>query len=58
MKHCKVFIEPSAESKNKKKDMKTDNKVVYVEREQEREGAKKEVKKLMMRCFYHDPTRR
>ena len=37
MKHCKVFIEPSAEIKNKKKGMKTDNKVVYVEREQERD---------------------
>ena len=35
MKHCKVLIKPIAESKDKKKGMKTD-KVVYVEREEER----------------------
>ena len=46
MKHCKVFIEPSAESKNKKKGMKTDNTVVYVEREQERDP---EVERMVRR---------
>ena len=34
MKHCKVLIEPIAESKHKKKGSKTDNKVVHVEREE------------------------
>ena len=67
MKHCKVLIKPIAESKEKKKGMKTDNKVVYVEREEERHPGvemivrrcTKEVNKLMMRCFYQsDPTRR
>ena len=38
IKHCKVFIEPIAESKNKKKGMKTDNKVVHVERKKERDS--------------------
>ena len=36
MKHYKVLIEPIAESKHKKKGMKTDNKVAHVEREEER----------------------
>ena len=61
MKHCKVLIEPIAESKHKKKVMKTDNKVVHVEREKERDPEiemmlrrrwTKEENKLMMRCFY------
>ena len=37
MKHCKVLIEPIAETKHKKKGMKTDNKVVHGEREEERD---------------------
>ena len=37
MKHCKVLIEPIAESKNKRKGTKTDKKVVHVEREEERD---------------------
>ena len=37
LKHCKVLIEPIAESRHKKKDTKTDNKVVHVEREEERD---------------------
>ena len=61
MKHCKVLIEPIAESKHKKKVMKTDNKVVHVEREKGRDPEiemmlrrrwTKEENKLMMRCFY------
>ena len=36
IKHCKVLIDPIAESKNKKKGMKTDNKVVHVEKKEER----------------------
>ena len=36
MKHCKVLIEPIAESKDKE-GMKTDKKVVHVEREEERD---------------------
>ena len=63
MKHCKVFIE-HIEDKYKK----TENKVVHVEREEERDREvkmmvrrrlTKEVRKLVMRCFYQrDPTRR
>ena len=37
MKQCKVFIEPIAESKDKKKGTKTDKKVVHLEREEERD---------------------
>ena len=37
MKHCKVLIEPIAENKHKKKGTKADNKVVHVEREEERD---------------------
>ena len=37
MKHCKVLIEPIVESNHKKKGMKTDNKVVHVEREEEKD---------------------
>ena len=68
MNHCKVLIEPIAESKHKKKGMKTNNKVVHVEREEERDPEveiivrrrwTKEENKLMIRCFYQsDPTRR
>ena len=68
IKLCKVLIEPIAESKNKKKCMKTDNKVVHVERKEERDPEVemmvrkrwiKEEKKLVMRCFYQsDPTRK
>ena len=68
MKHCKVLIEPIAESKHKKKGKKTDNKVMLVEREEERDpevkmmvrrGWTKEENKLVMRCFYHiDPSGR
>ena len=68
MKHCKVLIEPIAESKHKKKGTKTDNIVVHVEKEEERDAAvemmvrrrwTKEENKLVMRCFYQsDPTRR
>ena len=68
MKYCKVLIEPIAESKDKKKGMKTDNKVVHVEREEVRDtelemmvkgGWTKEENKLVMRCFYEsDSTRR
>ena len=59
--HCKVLIEPTAESKDKKKGMKADNKVVHVEREEERDPEVemmvrwrwiKEENKLMMRWFY------
>ena len=62
------MIEAIAESRYKRKCTKTDNKVVHVEREEERhpEGAmmvrrrwKGEVNKLVMRCFYQkNPTRR
>ena len=51
MKHGKVLIEPIAESKDKKKGMKNDNKVVHSERERERDeirsrdDGKKEVDK-------------
>ena len=68
MKHCKVLIEPIAESKDKKKGTKTDKKVVHVEGEEERDLEvemmerrrwTKEVNKLVMRCFYQsDPIRR
>ena len=68
MKHCKVLIEPIAEIKEKKKVSHTDNKVVHVEKEQEKDPEvemmlrrrwTKEVNKLTMRWFYHsDPTRR
>ena len=60
MKHCKVLIEPIAESKNKKKGTKTDKKVVNTENEEERDSEvemmvrrrwTKEVNKLVMRCF-------
>ena len=37
MKHCKVLIETTAESKNEKKGMKTDNKVVHMEKEEVRD---------------------
>ena len=37
MKHCKVLIEPIPESKHKKKGLKTDNKVMHVEREEDRD---------------------
>ena len=37
MKHCKVLIETIAESKIKKKGMKTDNKVVHMEKEEVRD---------------------
>ena len=67
MKHCKVLIEPIAESKHKKKGSETDNKVVHVEREEERDPEvemmarkrwTKEENKLVIRCFYQsDPTR-
>ena len=67
MKLCKVLIEPIAESKDKKKGMKNDNKVVHVEREEERDPEvemmvrrwwAKEENKLVMRYFYQsDPTR-
>ena len=67
MKHCKVLIERTAESKNKKKGMKTDNKEVHLEREDERDPEveimvrrwTKEENRLVMRCFYQsDPTTR
>ena len=68
MKQCKVSIEPIAESKHKKEGMKTNNKVVHVEREEGRDDEvemmvrrrwTKEENKLVMRCFYQsDPTRR
>ena len=62
------MIEPIVESNHKKKGMKTDNKVVHVEREEERDleveimvrrRRTKEEKKIVMRCFYQsEPTRR
>ena len=62
------MIEPVAESKHKKKCTKTDNRVVHVEREEERDPEVEmmvrrrrtmEENKLVMRCFYQsDPTRR
>ena len=68
MKHCKVLIEPIAESKSKKKGRKTDKKVKLVEREEERgleiemivrRMLKKEVSNLEMRYFYQsNPTTR
>ena len=67
MKHCKVLIERTAESKNKKKGMKTDNKEVHLERDDERDPEvemmvrrwTKEENRLVMRCFYQsDPTTR
>ena len=68
LKHCTVLIEPIADSKHKKKGTKTNNKVVHVEREEERDPEAemmvrrrwtKEENKLMIRCFYRsDPTRR
>ena len=68
MKHCNNLIEPTAESEDKKKGTKTNNKAVHVEREEEsdpevemmvRRRWTKEVNKLVMRCFYQsDPTRR
>ena len=68
MKHCKVLIERIAESKNKKKGMKTDNKEVHLERDDERDPEvemmvrrrwTKEENRLVMRCFYQsDPTTR
>ena len=68
MNHCKVLIESIAESKHKKKGMKTNNKVVHVEREEERDPEveifvrrrwTKEENKLMIRCFYQsDATKR
>ena len=68
MKQCKVLIEPTAVSKDMKKRLKTDKKVVHVEREQVRypeiemmvrKRCSKELNKLVMRLFYQsDPTRR
>ena len=68
MKQCKVLIEPTAVSKDMKKCLKTDKKVVHVEREEVRypeiemmvrKRCPKEVNKLVMRLFYQsDPTRR
>ena len=68
IKHCKVLMEPTAESKHKKKGNKVDIKVAHVEREEERDPEvemivrrrwTKEENKLVMRCFYqNDPTRR
>ena len=62
------MIEPIAESKNKKEVVKTDKKVVQVEREAGRDLEvemmvrrkwTKEVDKLIMICFHQsDPTRR
>ena len=61
IKRCKVLIERIADSKDKKKGMKTDNKVVHVKSEEERDHEvemivkrrwTKEVNKLVMRCFY------
>ena len=58
--HRKVLIEPIAESKYKKKGMKTDNKGVHVEREEKRDPETeimvrrrraKEENKLLMRYF-------
>ena len=66
MKHCKVLIEPIAESEDKKKGMKTYNKVVHVEKEEERDPEfpmmvrrrwTKDENKMVLRCFYQsDPT--
>ena len=60
-------MEATAENKDNKKSTKTDNKVMYVEREEERDPEvemmvrmrwTKEVNKLLMRRFYQsDPTR-
>ena len=68
MKHCTDLIQPIAESNHKKKCTKTDNRVVHVEREEERDPEVEmmvrrrrtmEENKLVMRCFYQgDPTRR
>ena len=68
MKHCTDLIQPIAESNHKKKCKKTDNRVVHVEREEERDPEVEmmvrrrrtmEENKLVMRCFYQsDPTRR
>ena len=67
MKHCNALIEPTAESEDKKKGTKTNNKVVHVKREEERDPEvemmvrrwTKEVNKMVMRCFYQcDPTTR
>ena len=61
IKHCKVLIETIAEIINKK-GTKTDR-VVHVEQEEERNSEvgmmvrrtwTKEVKKLVMRCFYQN----
>ena len=61
IKHCKVLIETIAEIINKK-GTKTDR-VVHVEQEEERNPEvgmmvrrtwTKEVKKLVMRCFYQN----
>ena len=61
-----MFLYFYAENRNKKKGMKTDNKIVHVEREEERDPEvgmmvrrrwTKDVNKLMMRCFCQcDPT--
>ena len=63
MKHCKGSTEPIEDRYTK-----TYSKVVHVERDEERDpeveimvrrGRKKEVNKLVMRCFYQsDPTKR
>ena len=66
-KHCNVLIETIAESKNKKKGMKTDNKEMHAEQEEERDPEVeimvrrciKEENRLVIRCFYQsDSTRR
>ena len=61
-------MEPTAESRHKKKGAKTDNKVVHVEREEKRDPQvemmvrrrwTKEENKLVMRCYYQsNPTRK
>ena len=60
MKHCKVLIEHITDSKDKKKCIKNDKDVVYVERGEERDPEVEmmarttrtnEENKLVMRCF-------
>ena len=62
------MIEPIVKSNHKKKGMKTDNKVLHVQRKEEkdleveimvRRRWTKEEKIIVMRCFYQsEPTRR
>ena len=62
------MIEPIVKSNHKKKVMKTDNKVLHVQRKEEkdleveimvRRRWTKEEKIIVMRCFYQsEPTRR